>query len=89
MRKFPHDSCRGSDFVDLGFPPAEAAEPTVTNSLITTIGDTIREWALTQAEAAALSGTDQFTLSKALRGQIESVTIDRMAAWLNALMQTV
>jgi predicted XRE-type DNA-binding protein len=57
--------------------------------LITTISDTIRERALTQQEAAQLCGTDQPTLSKVLRGRVESITIDKLAAWLNALGRTV
>jgi predicted XRE-type DNA-binding protein len=34
-------------------------------------------------------GIDQPTLSKVLRGRLESVTIDRLAAWLTALGRTV
>jgi len=79
----------GNVFVDLGFTSAEAAELTVKSSLISTIGDTIKARKLTQLEAARLCGTDQPTLSKVLRGRMESVTIDRLAAWLNALGRTV
>ena len=89
MQDIPHEASSGNVFADLGFAPAEAAELTVKSALIATIGDTIRERALTQAEAAALCGTDQPTLSKVLRGRMESVTIDRLAAWLNALGRTV
>ena len=76
-------------FADLGFTPAETAELTVKSSLITAISDTIKERKLTQLDAARLCGTDQPTLSKILRGRMESVTIDRLAAWLNALGRTV
>lgn len=76
-------------FADLGFSPAATAELTVKSTLISAIGDTIRERDLTQQQAAALCGTDQPTLSKVLRGRMESVTIDRLAAWLNALGRTV
>jgi hypothetical protein len=51
--------------------------------------DTIATRNLTQKEAAGLCGTDQPTLSKVLRGRMESVTIDRLAAWLNALGRKV
>jgi predicted XRE-type DNA-binding protein len=54
-----------------------------------TISETIKERELTQQEAAALCGTDQPTLSKVLRGRMESVTIDRLVAWLNALGRTI
>jgi predicted XRE-type DNA-binding protein len=79
----------GNVFADLGFKPAVAADLTVKSTLITTIADTIKERELTQQEAAKLCGTDQPTLSKVLRGRMESVTIDRLAAWLNALGRTV
>jgi predicted XRE-type DNA-binding protein len=73
----------------MGFAPPAAAEMTVKSGLIMAIGDTIRERDLTQQEAALLCGTDQPTLSKILRGRMESVTIDKLAAWLNALGRTV
>ena len=71
----------GNVFGDMGFAPAEAAELTVRSALITSIGDTIRARKLTQQEAARLCGTDQPTLSKVLRGRMESVTIDRLTAY--------
>ncbi len=61
----------------------------VKSGLITTIGDTIRVLELTRPEAARLCGTDQTTLSKVLRGRMESMTIDKLAAWRNALGRTV
>ena len=89
MKEISHEKSSGNVFADLGFTPAEAAELTVKSTLITTIGDTIKERKLTQIEAAHLCGPDQPTLSKVLRGRMESVTIDRLAAWLNALGRTV
>ena len=82
---------QGSDniFADLGFPPEDAAELLVRSSLITAIGETIRQRGLTQHAAAKLCHTDQPTLSKVLRGRMESVTIDRLTAWLTALGRTV
>ncbi len=84
-------STRGSGnvFRDIGFSPAEAAELTVKSALVDAIGDTIAQRGLTQKGAAKLCGTDQPTLSKVLRGRMESVTIDRLAAWLTALGRTV
>ena len=75
----------GNVFADMGFTPAEAAELTAKSSLIDAIGETIEQRKLTQVEAAKICGTDQPTLSKVLRGRMESVTIDRLAAWLTAL----
>ena len=79
----------GNVFADMGFTPAEAAELTAKSSLIDAIGETIEQRKLTQVEAAKICGTDQPTLSKVLRGRMESVTIDRLAAWLTALGRTV
>jgi predicted XRE-type DNA-binding protein len=89
MKDISHEKGSGNVFADLGFSPAATAELTVKSSLITTISDTIKERKLTQQEAARLCGTDQPTLSKVLRGRMESITIDKLAAWLNALGRTV
>jgi predicted XRE-type DNA-binding protein len=89
MTAIAYTESNGNVFADLGFSPAEAAELAAKSALITTIGDTMNKRRLTQVEAARLCGTDQPTLSKILRGRMESVTIDRLAAWLNALVRTV
>jgi predicted XRE-type DNA-binding protein len=89
MSDIEFEKSSGNVFADIGFTPAEAAELTVKSALITSIGDTIKARKLTQQEAARLCGTDQPTLSKVLRGRMESVTIDRLAAWLTALGRTV
>jgi predicted XRE-type DNA-binding protein len=89
MKDISHEKSSGNIFADLGFSPPAAADLTVKSALITEISDTIRQRALTQQEAAQLCGTDQPTLSKVLRGRMESVTIDKLAAWLNALGRTV
>jgi predicted XRE-type DNA-binding protein len=89
MKDIPYENSSGNIFADMGFAPVEAAELTVKSTLIMTIGDTIKERELTQQEAAQLCGTDQPTLSKVLRGRMESVTLDKLAAWLNALGRTV
>jgi predicted XRE-type DNA-binding protein len=82
---------RGSSsvFEDMGFSPAEVAELETKSALIDAIGETIEQRKLTQQDAAKLCGTDQPTLSKVLRGRMESVTIDRLAGWLTALGRTV
>jgi predicted XRE-type DNA-binding protein len=83
-KNIPFEKSSGNVFTDLA-----TAELTVKSTLISTIGDTIRERELTQQEAASLCGTDQPMLSKVLHGRMESVTIDKLAAWLNALGRTV
>jgi predicted XRE-type DNA-binding protein len=84
-----HEWGSGNVFADLGFSPAEAAELTVKSALVSAIGETIGQRELTQQAAAKLCHTDQPTLSKVLRGRMESVTIDRLASWLTALGRTV
>src|SRR5438132_370774 len=89
MADVSHYRSSGNVFIDVGFTESEAAELTAKSTLIDAIGDTIRRRKLTQQEAAKLCGTDQPTLSKMLRGRMESVTIDRLAGWLTALGRTV
>ncbi|MEI9989935.1 MAG: helix-turn-helix transcriptional regulator [Rhizomicrobium sp.] len=79
----------GDVFIDMGFTSAEAEELNAKGALIRAIDDTIRLRKLTQIEAARLCETDQPTLSKVLRGRVESITIDRLAYWLRALGRTV
>ena|ERR1700729_2131216 len=76
-------------FSDLGFTAAAAEELLAKSVLIEAIGDTIRRRRLTQMQAAKLCRTDQPTLSKVLRGRMESVTLDRLTAWLTALGRSV
>jgi predicted XRE-type DNA-binding protein len=89
MSDIPVQESSGNVFVDLGFSPGDAAELTAKSMLINALGETIEHRGLTQKEAARRCGTDQPTLSKVLRGRMESVTIDRLACWLTALGRTV
>jgi predicted XRE-type DNA-binding protein len=89
MTKIPVHKSSGNVFADIGFTAAEAAELMAKSRLITAIGDTIKRRNLTQSEAARRCRTDQPTLSKVLRGRMESVTIDRLTVWLTALGRTV
>ncbi|HEY1707767.1 MAG TPA: helix-turn-helix transcriptional regulator [Rhizomicrobium sp.] len=79
----------GNVFRDMGFNAIETAELTAKSALIDAISETVEQRKLTQKEAARLCGTDQPTLSKVLRGRMESVTLDRLAGWLTALGRTV
>jgi predicted XRE-type DNA-binding protein len=89
MAKIPHEKSSGNVFADIGFTPEEAAELTAKTKLIVAIKDTMARRKLTQLEAARLCSTDQPTLSKVLRGRLESITIDRLAGWLIALGRDV
>lgn len=88
-KKIPAQKGSGDVFADLGFSPAEAAELNAKSTLIDAIAETMEKRGLTQADAARMCRTDQPTLSKVLRGRMESVTIDRLAAWLTALGRSV
>lgn len=89
MAKIRFEKGGGNVFADIGFTPAEAAELTAKSGLIIAIKDTVARRRLTQLEAARLCGTDQPTLSKVLRGRMESITIDRLASWLVSLGRDV
>jgi predicted XRE-type DNA-binding protein len=89
MTDIPVHKSGGNVFADMGFTAGEAAELSVKSMLIDAIHETLKERRMTQQEAARLCATDQPTLSKVLRGRMESVTIDRLAAWLAALGRTV
>ena len=89
MARIPLDKSGGDVFADIGFIPAEAADLTAKSTLIIAIKDATQRRKLTQQETAHLCHTDQPTLSKVLRGRMESVTIDRLTAWLTALGRTV
>ena len=75
----------GNVFEDIGFAPAEAELLTAKSNLISAIRETVERRRLTQKQAADPCHTGQPTLSKVLRGRMESVTIDRLTAWLTAL----
>ena len=75
----------GNVFADIGFHEQEAEELAAKSDLIILLARANRENALTQQQAALLCGTDQPTLSKVLRGRLESVTIDRLTRWIAAL----
>jgi predicted XRE-type DNA-binding protein len=89
MAKISFEKSSGNVFADIGFTPSEAADLTAKSTLIIALKDTIEQRKLTQAEAARLCGTDQPTISKVLHGRMESVSIDRLGNWLNALGRDV
>ena len=89
MAEIPFHQSSGNVFTDMGFSSIEAAELTAKSRLILALDETVMRRKLTQREAARRCRTDQPTLSKVLRGRMESVTIDRLTAWLTALGRTV
>ena len=89
MDDISYEKSCGNVFADMGFSPAEVEELTIKSALIGAIDAMTKARELTQKSAAALCETDQPTLSKVLRGRMDSVTIDRLTAWLMALGRTV
>lgn len=75
----------GNVFDDIGLDEIEAAELAAKADLVALLMRVIRRRALSQVQAARLCGIDQPTLSKALNGKLESITIDRLAKWIVAL----
>ena len=57
--------------------------------LITAIAVAMATRDLSQVQASKLLRTDQPTLSKVLRGRTESVSLDKLVAWLLALGRSV
>ena len=85
MTKFVKGS--GNVFADLGLPDADIH--LVKAGLVLKIAKTIESKRLSQAAAAEKLGISQPDVSKILRGQFRSVTVERLIKWLNALGQDV
>src|SRR4051794_34142549 len=73
----------GNVFADMGEPDAEVLH--FKARLICEMQRIIEERSLTQIEAAKLTGMDQPTLSKLLRGRHFKVSTDRLFDMLNRL----
>jgi len=77
----------GNVFADLGLPDAE--ELSLKAQLVINLKKLIKKHKLTQREVAERCGTDQPTVSKVLRGQLDKVTVERLVKWLSLLNQEV
>lgn len=77
----------GNVFADLGFENAE--EMQFKAGLIHEILQIIKARRLTQTQAAKIIGMDQPTLSKMLRGQFLSLSVERLFEILNRLGRRV
>lgn len=77
----------GNIFADLGFENAE--EMQFKAGLIYEIDQIIRTRRMTQTQAAKIIGMDQPTLSKMLRGQFLSLSVERLFEILNRLGRRV
>lgn len=72
----------GNVFLDLGFPPAEAANLLIRSDLMMEIECIIKERGLKQKQAAKLFGVSQPRISDVKRGHIQEFTIDSLVNML-------
>ena len=77
----------GNVFEDIGFENAD--EMLYKSKLVTAIAKTIERIGMTQSEAAQVTGVDQPTLSKLLRGRTTKFSSDRLCRMLASLGQDV
>ena len=80
MAEIPVHKSSGNVFADIGFTPAEAAELTAKSRLITGHQRNHRAMQTTSWSRHGVAARTAPTLSKVLRGRMESVTIDRLTA---------
>lgn len=79
----------GGIFRAIGFSPAEAAKLEAKSALVDAITQTIKQRGLSQIQAARLCKVRSADLGCVLRGRMETVTIDMLIGWLNALGRNV
>jgi predicted XRE-type DNA-binding protein len=83
MRKKPEfEESSGNVFADLGLENAE--ELLLKAEMVAEIARLIKQKKLTQAKAAALTGTAQPDLSNLLRGRLRGFSIERLLTMLTA-----
>lgn len=70
-------------FESLGLPNPD--ECLLKADLIISLRETLKKQNLTQKKAAQICETDQPTISKVLRGQMNLITAERLTRWLNRL----
>lgn len=71
------ESC-GNVFLDLGFPPDEAAILAMRSELMCQLEIVIRDKRWTQAEAAKVLGISQSRVSDLIRGKFEKFSLDML-----------
>lgn len=80
-----HTIGSGNVFADIGFDRDEAQALAAKSRLVRHIAGILTERGLTQSEAADLFGTSQSHLSRVLSGRTSSVSIEKLASWLDRL----
>ena len=68
----------GNVFIDLGFPPEEAATLTMRSRLMVVMRETINQRQWTQAEAAQALGIAQSRVSDLMRGKWDKFSLDML-----------
>jgi predicted XRE-type DNA-binding protein len=68
----------GNVFVDLGFPPEDAAILAMRSELMCRLEILIRDKQWTQAEAAQVLGISQSRVSDLIRGKFEKFSLDML-----------
>lgn len=79
----------GNVFLDIGFPPHEAAMLLAKAHLIVALESVLKRRKLSQRQAAKLLKTDQSMISKLFSGRSQSASIDQLIKWLSLLGQSV
>jgi predicted XRE-type DNA-binding protein len=69
---------RGNVFLDLGFPPEEAALLKMRSDLMGDLREFVRENKLTQAEAARRLGVSQSRVSDLVRGKWQKFNLEML-----------
>ena len=75
----------GNVFLDLGFPPEEAAHLLIRSDLMITLNQLLEDRGLTQVKAARLLGVSQPRVSALRRGKLELFSIDALVEMLARL----
>ncbi|MDP1594146.1 MAG: helix-turn-helix transcriptional regulator [Gallionella sp.] len=68
----------GNVYIDLGFPPEEAAILAMRSELMCRLEILIRDKEWTQAEAAQVLGISQSRVSDLIRGKFEKFSLDML-----------
>ena len=76
--KFKVTASSGNVFLDLGFPPDEAAILAMRSELMCQLEILIRDKEWTQAEAAQILGISQSRVSDLMRGKWEKFSLDML-----------
>ena len=87
MTKIEHHESSGNVFADLGFPDADTH--LFKAQLVSTIAKLVKDQGLTQTVAAERIGMAQPDVSKMLKGQFRSISVERLLRCIMALGSSV